>query len=317
MNEMVIETKGLTKKYHDFTAVDNLDLSVKQGEVFGLLGPNGAGKTTTILMLLGLTEPSGGKVRVLGLNPARKPLSVKAHVGYLPELIGFYEELTAFENLIYTAKLNGIPRQEANRRIEDALSRVGLGEVGYKQVGTFSRGMRQRLGLADVMIKQPGLIIMDEPTQGLDPEGAREFLQMVRGLKQEGITIVLSSHLLFQVQVICDRVGLFHRGKMVLEGTVPELARKVLGKAYRIYLVADGPDPVIQETLKSLPGAVNVTRLNDHSYEVQAEHDLRAEAANAVIEAGVRLLKLDVETQSLDDIYAEYFKEVGHVNPAG
>jgi ABC-2 type transport system ATP-binding protein len=317
MNEMVIETKGLTKKYHDFIAVDNLDLSVKQGEVFGLLGPNGAGKTTTILMLLGLTEPSGGKVRVLGLNPARKPLSVKAHVGYLPELIGFYEELTAFENLIYTAKLNGISREESNRRIEDALSRVGLGEVGSKQVSTFSRGMRQRLGLADVMIKQPGLIIMDEPTQGLDPEGAREFLQMVHGLKQEGITIVLSSHLLFQVQVICDRVGLFHRGKMVLEGTVPELARKVLGKAYRIYLVADGPEPVILETLQSLPGAVNVTRLDDHSYEVHAEHDLRAEAANAVIEAGARLLKLDVETQSLDDIYAKYFKEVGHVNPAG
>jgi ABC-2 type transport system ATP-binding protein len=317
MSELVIETKGLTKKYHDFIAVDNLDLSVKQGEVFGLLGPNGAGKTTTILMLLGLTEPSGGKVRVLGLNPARKPLSVKAHVGYLPELIGFYEELTAFENLIYTAKLNGISRQEANRRIEDALSLVGLGEVVSKQVGTFSRGMRQRLGLADVMIKQPGLIIMDEPTQGLDPEGAREFLQMVSGLKQEGITIVLSSHLLFQVQVICDRVGLFHRGKMVLEGTVPELARKVLGKAYRIYLVANGPDPVILETLHGLPGVVNVTRLNDHSYEVQAEHDLRAEAAKAVIEAGVRLLKLDAETQSLEDIYAEYFKEVGHVNPAG
>jgi len=317
MSELVIETNGLIKKYHDFVAVDGLDLSVKPGEVFGLLGPNGAGKTTTILMLLGLTEPSGGKVRVLGLNPARKPLSVKAHVGYLPELIGFYDELTAFENLIYTAKLNCISRQEANRRIEEALSRVGLGEVSSKEVATFSRGIRQRLGLADVMIKQPRLIIMDEPTQGLDPEGARQFLQMVSGLKQEGITIVLSSHLLFQVQVICDRVGLFYRGKMVLEGTVPELARKVLGKAFRIYVEADGPDHVILETLRGLPGTVNVSRLKAHSYEVQAENDLRAEADVAVIGAGVRLLKLDVETQSLDDIYAEYFKEVEHVVAAG
>lgn len=313
MSELVVETTGLTKKYDDFIAVDNLDLSVKQGEVFGLLGPNGAGKTTTILMLLGLTEPSSGKVRVLGFNPARKPLSVKAHVGYLPELIGFYDELTAYENLIYTSKLNGIPRQEANRRIEEALARVGLEEVSSKEVSTYSRGMRQRLGLADVIIKQPGLIIMDEPTQGLDPEGAREFLQMVGNLKKEGITIVLSSHLLFQVQVICDRVGLFYQGKMVLEGTVPELARKVLGKAYRIFLEADGPEPVVLEALRSLPGTVTASHLKANNYEVQTEKDLRAETAAAVINSGVRLLKLDVETQSLDDIYAKYFKEVEHV----
>jgi ABC-2 type transport system ATP-binding protein len=309
MTNLVIETKGLTKKYDGFVAVDSLDLTVEQGKVFGLLGPNGAGKTTTILMLLGLTEPSGGKVRVLGFNPARKPLSVKARVGYLPELIGFYDELTARENLIYTARLNGLSRQETSRRIDEAFARVGLTNAADNQVATYSRGMRQRLGLADVLIKQPELIIMDEPTQGLDPEGAREFLQMIRGLKAEGITILLSSHLLYQVQAVCDQVGLFNLGQMVLEGSVPELAQKVLGGAYRIYVEAEGGETSLSEALESIPGAVSVGLVGERLYEVEAKKDLRSEAAAAVVRAGGRLLKLDVETQSLDDIYAKYFQE--------
>src|SRR5512139_4052216 len=146
MNNLVLETKRLTKHYGDFVAVDNLNLSIKKGEVFGLLGPNGAGKTTSILMFLGLTEPTAGEVRVLGFDPARQPLSVKARVGYLPDQIGFYESLTARENLSYVAKLNGLHHDEAGRRIEAALDTVGLTEVTDKRVATFSRGMRQRLG---------------------------------------------------------------------------------------------------------------------------------------------------------------------------
>ena len=231
MSDLVLETKDLTKRYGAFVAVDHLNLAVHEGEVFGLLGPNGAGKTTTILMLLGLTEPTGGQVRVLGLDPSRQPLRVKAHVGYMPDQVGFYDELSARENLAYIAKLNAIARREIDRRIDEVLERVHLKDVADRRVGTFSRGMRQRLGLADVLIKRPKLIIMDEPTQGLDPELAHEFLDLIRKLKEEGITILLSSHLLHQVQVICDRVGLFSQGRMVLQGAVPELARKVLGGA--------------------------------------------------------------------------------------
>jgi ABC-2 type transport system ATP-binding protein len=312
MSDLVIETRDLTKKYDGFVAVKGLNLSVKHGEVFGLLGPNGAGKTTTILMLLGLTEPTSGSVRVLDLDPARQPLSVKAHVGYLPEMVGFYEELTAYENLLYIAKLNGLSRQDTNHRIEQALQRVQLTPVLNQRVGTFSRGMRQRLGVAEVLIKQPLLIIMDEPTQGLDPEGAREFLELIHILKGEGITMLLSSHLLHQVQVVCDRVGLFRRGQMVLEGTVVELARQVLGGAYRIYLEAEGPADVLTRSLASVPGALNVRQIENNIYEVEAEHDVRAEAAGAVIKAKGRLLKLDVKAQSLDDIYTKYFEEVSH-----
>jgi ABC-2 type transport system ATP-binding protein len=311
MNNLVLETKGLTKHYGDFVAVDNLDLNIKKGEVFGLLGPNGAGKTTTILMLLGLTEPTKGQVRVLGFDPARQPLSVKARVGYMPDQVGFYDELTARENLIYIAKLNGIPRDQLKNRVEEAIERVHLTQVIDKRVNTFSRGMRQRLGLADVLIKNPQLIIMDEPTQGLDPELAHEFLGLIHSLKEEGTTILLSSHLLHQVQVICDRVGLFSKGRMVLQGTVPELARKVLGGAYRVQIKANGPDVKLRKALQSLPD-VNKVDFANGVFEIEARKDVRADAADAVIKAGGRLQSLNVESQSLDDIYTRYFEEVSH-----
>lgn len=308
--DVVLESHGLTKHYNGFVAVDNLNLTVRRGEVFGLLGPNGAGKTTTILMLLGLTEPTAGSVRVLGLDPARQPLSVKTRVGYLPELLGFYNNLTAYENLIYTAKLNGLRRDEAHERIISALAQVGLEEVAEKRVGTFSRGMRQRLGVADVLIKKPQLIIMDEPTQGLDPEAARDFLGIIRRLKADGITVLLSSHLLHQVQAVCDRVGLFYRGRMVLEGTVEELARRVLGGAYRIQVEAEGGSG-IEDALRCIQGVVNVTRPGSNLYELEAEHDLRPAAARAVVEAGGKLLSLKVEQPSLDDVYTRYFEKEG------
>jgi ABC-2 type transport system ATP-binding protein len=316
MNDVVIETHGLTKRYGDTLAVDGLDLTLQRAEIFGLLGPNGSGKTTTILMLLGLTEPTAGSVRVLGLDPARQPLSVKARVGYMPDEVGFYDELSARLNLTYIARLNGLPDNVAQRRIDDSLARAGLAEVGDHRVGTFSRGMRQRLAVAEVLVKQPQVIILDEPTQGLDPEGAREFLDIVRGLKEQNITVLLSSHLLPQVQAVCDRVGLFRRGRMVLCGTVAELAQQVLGGAYRVHLLADGLGADFTETLRRLPGVVEVAADDAAHYVVSAAGDVRADVARAVVEAGGHLWRLDSETASLDDIYVRYFQEVEHVNAA-
>ncbi len=312
MSDLMIEAHGLTKRYGNFTAVDGLDLAVRRGEIYGLLGPNGSGKTTTILMLLGLTEPTAGTVRVVGFDPTRQPLSVKSRTGYMPDEVGFYDELSAVENLAYIARLNGIPRAEADRRIAAALERVGLSDVAHKRVGAFSRGMRQRLGVADVLIKQPQLIIMDEPTQGLDPEGAREFLQIISSLSHEGITVLLSSHLLPQVQAVCDRVGLFHRGRKVLEGTVSELAQQVLGGAYLVRVEAVGAADGLVAALRGVPGVVDAKQVGPHRFELRAMSDLRAEAAEAVVKAGGRLLSLAVDTPSLDDIYARYFQEVGH-----
>ncbi len=314
MREVVIETKALTKQYGRVRAVDSLNLTVQRGEVFGILGPNGSGKTTTILMLLGLTEPSSGSVRVLGLDPARDPLSVKSRVGYIPDRISFYDELTARENLFYIARLNGLSRAEAHKRIDAALERVGLAAHGDQPVQTFSHGMRQRLAVADVLIKNAEVIIMDEPTQGMDPELAEHFLGLIRSLKEEGITILLSSHLLHQVQAVCDRVGLFHKGRMELSGTVADLARRVLGEAYLIHLEVAEAAPQVEEALRKIKGVVNVAQEDGarNRYAVSAGADLRAEAAQAVIQAGGRLLSLDIETQSLNDIYIKYFEEVKH-----
>jgi len=227
---MIIETEGLTKKYRTQTAVNNLTLQIREGEVFGFLGPNGAGKTTTLLMFLGLTEPTSGKVRIIGFDPAREPLRVKEKVGYLPENVGFYDDMDAWQNLRFIARLNHIPDGISSKKIDELLEQVGLFEEGKKKVGTYSKGMRQRLGIAEVLIKEPKLIFLDEPTIGLDPDGTNRMLDLIHSLSRDrNITIFLSSHLLDQVQRICDRVGIMIKGNLVAIGPIQELAKKKLG----------------------------------------------------------------------------------------
>ncbi len=226
----IIEITGLTRRYGQFTAVDNLDLAVRKGEIFGLLGPNGAGKSTTILMMLGLTEPDAGSVRVCGLDPTADPVGVKRKVGYLPEEVGFYDDLSGMENLTYTARLNGFAPSVAGIKAAALLERVGLTAEKDKKTGKYSRGMRQRLGLADVLIKDPEVIILDEPTLGIDPAGVKVFLELIVELSREqGITVLFSSHHLHQVQQVCDRVGLFVRGKLLATGDIQSLAGKLFG----------------------------------------------------------------------------------------
>jgi ABC-2 type transport system ATP-binding protein len=303
----VIETQGLTKRYGDLVAVDDLSLTLQAGEVFGLLGPNGSGKTTTILMILGLTEPTSGSATVLGVDPLRNPLAVKRRVGYMPDAVGFYDELSARDNLRYTARLNGIPRREAEPAITAVLTRMGLKDVIDRPAGTFSRGMRQRLGLADVLLKAPQVAILDEPTIGLDPEAAHEFLDTIRSLKHDGITVLLSSHLLHQVQAVCDRVGLFSRGRMVLEGTFEDLSVKVLGGSYRIHVEAKPHG--LERMLQNVPGVVRVSAPRPGLYSLEANQDCRSEVARRVVAEGGQLLELHFERASLDDVYARYFQE--------
>ncbi len=226
----VIETEELTKTYDGQVAVDHLSLKVYEGEVFGFLGPNGAGKTTTLLMLLGLTEPSSGKARVLDIDPSREAIRVKGMIGYLPENMGFYRELNAWETLRYIAELNALPRDVAEDRIEKALETVGLLDAAEKEVGAYSRGMRQRLGIAEVLVKEPKVAFLDEPTLGLDPDTANRMIELVEGLSRvRGMTVLLSSHLLHQVQKICHRVGIMISGQMVAQGPIDQLAEEKLG----------------------------------------------------------------------------------------
>lgn len=230
MSQPIIELSGLTKRYGSFTAVDHLNLSINQGEIFGLLGPNGAGKSTTILMMLGLTEPTEGSVHVCGINSTTHPIEVKRKVGYLPEDVGFYDDLTGIENLVYTAALNGIDRKEARAKAESLMERVGLSQEPTKKTGKYSRGMRQRLGLADVLIKSPEIIILDEPTSGIDPAGVQEFMELIKQLSCEhGLTVLFSSHHLNQVQQVCNRVGIFGKGKLLTVIEINELHKRENG----------------------------------------------------------------------------------------
>src|SRR5436305_7959186 len=305
---VVIRAEQLTKRYGANVAVDHIDLEVRASEILGMLGHNGSGKTTRILMLLGLTEPTEGRAEVAGFDPLREPLEVKRRVGYLPDQVGFYDGLSARDNLAYTGRLAGLNRREIDARFEAALARVGLGEHGRARVGTFSQGMRQRLGLAEVLMKEPSVAILDEPTTALDPHSTQEFLEMIRGLKADGTAVLLSSHHLDQVQSVCDRVALFNRGRIALSGSVTELAQRVLGGGYVIDVEARGGDAA-RNQLAAVPGAVRVQALVPHLYRVDCEGDLRAEIARRLAPS-FDLVGIRFAEPSLNEVYTRYFDEV-------
>jgi ABC-2 type transport system ATP-binding protein len=318
--EKVIEISGLTKKYGNHIAVNNLNLSVGEGEIFGLLGPNGAGKSTTILMLLGLTEPDDGKAIVCGLDPTRNPIQIKRKVGYLPEDVGFYDDFSGLENLTFTARLNNCSKPEAEEKAVSLLKRVGLLNEKDKKVGKYSRGMRQRLGLADVLIKNPEVIILDEPTLGIDPSGVREFLELIVHLsRQEGITVLFSSHNLYQVQQVCDRVGIFVNGKLLAEGDIHSLAKKLFSSHLfaiegEIAFTGDGDKDTnynqlngIYEKLGKLDGVEKV-KFEDNHFYIESENDIASRISRFIVNEGYGLNYLTRKEYGLDDIYHEYFQ---------
>ena len=226
-NNTVLEMKNIHKSFPGVRALRGVDFHLNKGEIHALMGENGAGKSTTILMMLGLTEPTSGIVEICGINSTTHPIEVKRKIGYLPEDVGFYDDMTGLENLMYTARLNGIPDKEAKVKALELMKRVGLEDQLKKKTGKYSRGMRQRLGLADVLIKNPEIIILDEPTSGIDPAGVQEFIELIRWLsKEEGLTVLFSSHHLDQAQKVCDRVGLFSNGKILALIDMAELKEK-------------------------------------------------------------------------------------------
>ncbi|HDK27869.1 MAG TPA: ABC transporter ATP-binding protein [Candidatus Atribacteria bacterium] len=272
MKTVVLEAKNLTKVYNHTKVVDNINLQIQEGEIFGFLGPNGAGKTTTILIALGLTEPTSGEISIFGYNSTREPLKVKKITSYLPENVGFYEDLTAQENLKYITRLNGIPEKKADAKIEEVLKNVGLQDVAQVEVGKYSKGMKQRLGMAVVLVKEPKLAILDEPTTGIDPKGVEEILELiVRMSREQNITVLLSSHLLYQVQKICTKIGIISQGRIVVQGTIEEIGKNLLKEEKEDSLeikVANKLTPTLVKSIKQIDGVVGVKKKSpDHSLE--------------------------------------------------
>ncbi len=318
MDKHIIDIRELTKNYGSQTAVNNLSLEIHEGEVFGLLGPNGAGKSTTIRMILGFLEPTSGSITIDGFSSVRESLKVKKTVGYLPEDVGFYNNMTGFENLMYTARLNRIPAGPAERRVKKLLGMVGLSGEANKKTGAYSRGMRQRLGLADVLVKKPKIIILDEPTLGLDPVGMQDLLNQIAGLsKNGGLTVMFSSHHLHQVQHICDRVGLFVKGELIASGNIPSLSNQLFNQdlfSIEAKIEFDGNSTTKEQhpalILNALQRLDNVEsiRLDENLLTIECKTDASSEIARTIISHDYGLKSLIKKEYGLDDIYNKYFE---------
>jgi ABC-2 type transport system ATP-binding protein len=314
MKDPIIQLKGLTKCYGHQKAVDDLTLEICKGEIFGLLGPNGAGKTTTILMMLGLTDPTSGSAFVCGHNATSNPISVKRKVGYMPDSLGFYDNMSAVENLIYMARLNGLPENEIRKRTAEMLEIVGLSSAVNKKTSTFSRGMKQRLGLAEVLIKQPDVIILDEPTLGIDPSGVREFLTLIKRLsKEQGLTVLLSSHHLHHVQQVCDRVGIFVKGRLLAQGNIDTLSGNLFSHeahlvSIKLAKVIAQPWPLEQE-LKQWEDIKQITT-NRTTIEFECAKDITPALVRYLVEKGCDITGVHQKDYGLDDIYQKYFEDI-------
>ena len=310
MHEPIIETCELTKYYGDVKAVDHLNLTVYKGEIFGFLGPNGAGKTTTLLMLMGLTKPTSGTAIVGGYDIIKESREVRRIAGMLPEGAGYYEDLTARQNLDYIGQLNDIPKPEREKRINELLEAVGLTKWADTKVEKFSRGMKQRLGIAEVLIKKPKIAFFDEPTIGLDPQGTKEVRDLLIKLnKEQGLTIFLSSHLLYEVQQTCHRVGIIRGGRLVAADTIENLSKKIVEKGKMVIefeLTRISPD--LTREIKAINDVVSVNQKGRKLYVYMKSNRAR-EVSETITKHGSIILLMKPKEYSLEEIFLKYYEK--------
>jgi ABC-2 type transport system ATP-binding protein len=298
----MIEISNLTKRYYGVPAVDSLSLSVEEGEIVGLLGPNGAGKSTTILMTTGLIEPDEGAISIAGHNIAKEPRLAKSKIGYMPEDVGFYPQLTAQENLDFFGRLYEMERAKRKERIDYLLEIVGLEDV-TTLVGGYSKGMRQRLGLAKALLNRPPVIILDEPTANLDPIGVADYRRIIRQAASDGAAVLVSSHILSEMSVICSRIALLSRGRLVANGKWEDIAR--YGGEVMIRVEGRGPLPAFSDS-----AIQSVTYSADHQKAmILASHDIRDTIADIMADAGVSIRNLQIDAESLEDALLARFRE--------
>ncbi len=302
----MIKTESLTKAYNGKKAVNRLDLEIAEGDIFGFLGPNGAGKSTTILMLVGMVEPTEGKCFINDIEVARNPLKVKEIIGYLPEDVGFYGNMSAEQNLDYFARFYNMDAHDRNARIEELLGLVQLDGVSQK-VGGYSRGMMQRLGLAQALLNDPKVLFLDEPTANLDPESVFQYRKLITQLSEAGTTIFVSSHILSEVSKVCKTLGIISQGKLIARGTLEELKNdfgRVKAENRRI----------IVETIEQLPEIRHEAIINveyDKTKRraiIEAKSDIRDYVSTLLFEKGVRIREMRMEEPTLEDVFLSVYQ---------
>jgi ABC-2 type transport system ATP-binding protein len=296
----MIRIENLTKVYDGARAVDAINLNIEKGEIFGFLGPNGAGKTTTIGMMVGLIEPTSGACYLDNIDVTRKPLDAKRITGYLPDGVGFYASLTGRQNLKYFSRFYGMKDAEADTRIAGLLDRVGLGKVA-KPVGSYSRGMKQRLGLAQALLNDPEYVFLDEPTNGLDPEGVVQFREIIKELAGKGKTVFFSSHIIGEIQQSCRTIGIISHGKIIARGTQDEIRQKMRRDDDFVIRVEVGGGRVPQ---LSDPRIVNAV-YDDGSAVIHATADIREDISGQVVQSGLRIRELSLKEKSLEELFLE------------
>jgi ABC-2 type transport system ATP-binding protein len=305
---VMIETNQLTKAYGNTTVVDHVNLKIDEGQIFGFLGPNGAGKTTTILMLLGLTNPTSGTALIGGFDSTREALKVKRISGYIPEKVGFYDDVSARYNLMYTANLNEIFGQKADQAVDKALEEVGLKDKAIEIVGHFSKGMKQRLAIADILVKQPKVAFLDEPTSGIDPAGITQLLDLIKNIaKNNKMTIVMSSHQLSQIQRICSHVCIMSKGQLISQGSIEQLSKTVGdGKVIIEVQLAEITQDIV-DAIKAIQGVVSVER-DANSLNIKCNEDLRREISRIISDKGGLITQMKLQSYALEDVYMKILK---------
>ena len=299
-NSTAIEVNGLTKSYNHFNAVNNISFTVNKGEIFGFLGPNGAGKTTTIKSMLDLIHANTGTIKINGIDVRSHGKEAKKCIGYMPEKVAFYDNLTALQNLRFYSEIKHAPKEECTSLIEE----FGLGDTGKKRVGKFSKGMVQRLGMARAILGNPPILILDEPSGGLDPRGVVLIRDKILEMKKKGTTIFVSSHILSEIQEICDRVGIINKGVLVAQDAVEGLSKKLNLKP-QIRVTVDTMSTNIENAVKKLPGVNSVTT-QGNTLEIVCDGAMKAKVILAITNAGGDIQNLQTKEPSLEDVFMRY-----------
>jgi ABC-2 type transport system ATP-binding protein len=305
----MIEVENLIKRYGPYTAVDGISFSVKKGEILGFLGPNGAGKTTTMRILTGYLPATDGRARVAGFDVFEQPLEVKRRLGYIPETPPLYPDLEVHDFLDFCARIKGVPKTQRAARIDDAIEKTRIGDVRRKHIGKLSKGYRQRVGLAQAILASPDVLILDEPTAGLDPKQILETRELIKSLGGSH-TIVLSTHILPEVSVTCGRVVIINKGRVVAEDTPDNLVARLKGAASLHVETRGATSETLDQALRAVAGvaAVKVTPVGESlgaQIEAQAGHDVRAEVARCIVQKGWDLVALQQAAMSLEDVFLQ------------